>query len=111
MAKKRSFNQMRLFAQQLPVQFQEGKMLMRGDALTAKKPEATGEDGKPLDPDKFYEVPISQGVNHYRRIKRLFKAKGYGGVKQYAEEVVALHEISIMQHQNFMAAMPTMPQF
>lgn len=111
MAKKRSFKEMRQFAGQLPVQFQEGKMLMRGDAISEKLPDAKGEDGGPLDPDKFYEVPTSSAVNHYRRIKRLFKAKGYDGVKQYSEEVVALHELSILQHKNFMAAMPTMPQF
>ena len=108
MAKKSSFKQMRQYAAGLPVQIQEGKTYLRGDALLETSKTGLDKDGKPFLPDQWYEVPTEQGVNHYRRIKKLFKRGGYDAVRQYADEVIGLHADSLVQHARMMAAMPSM---
>ncbi len=108
MAKKSSFKEMRTYAAGLPVQIQEGKTYLRGDALLEQSETGLDKDGKPFLPDKWYEVPTQQNVNHYRRIKKLFKSGGYPAVREYVDQVASLHADSLVQHARVMASMPSM---
>lgn len=109
MPDKRSFKNMRAVAANLPVQYHDGVMVIKGSEII-KQLGSVGKDkeGEKIDSDKWYKVPVQQPVNHYRRIKKLFNSKGYAGVSAYVDEVVQLHAESIVQHQNVMKDFPAM---
>lgn len=110
MPKKRSFKHMRSVALQLPEQFQEGALVVSGaDIIKARGEDAKEVNGNPIDPDKPYRIAIYQRVNHYRRIKKLFNAKGYDAVREYIDNVIALYAESLVQHQQFMNTLPVQP--
>lgn len=110
MPKKRSFKHMRAVASQLPVQFQEGAMVIKGEELI-KARGAVGKDAaeEKIDSEKWYRIATQQEVNHYRRIKKLFNQGGYQAVKTYIDEVVQLHAEAAVQHANVLAGMPAGP--
>lgn len=101
---------MRAIAAQLPIQYQGGNLVIKGEELI-RQLGAVGKDaeGNKIDSDKWYKVPTQQAVNHYRRIKRLFHDKGYPAVQEYIDQVIRLHAEATVQHQKVLAGMPVMP--
>lgn len=109
MPKKRSFKNMREVAAQLPAQFTEGKMTVKGDFILGHNPEAVDKNGKAIEPKTLYEIPTQQRVNHYRRIKKLFSSGGYPAVIEYVNGVASLEVEAAMQHHALMSTMPSQP--
>lgn len=109
MPKKRSFKQMREVAAQLPVQFTDAAMTLKGEKILEQNPKAVDAKGTPIDPEKWYTSPTRQMVNHYRRIKKLFNSGGYPAVAEYVNGVADLEIEAAIQHQQFAATLPAQP--
>jgi len=76
------------------------KMLPTTSYATSEYQEISGEDlllsgnkevgGKPVESEKTYSmrVPVLNEENHYRRMKRAFRASGSEGIKRYLKRFV-----------------------
>lgn len=104
MAKKSSYKQMRMVAEKLPANFTEGIMTITGGKILEHKPTAKDAEGNPVDEKKLYKIPVQYNVNHYKRIKKIFKAMGYKGVDQYVNELIDLEAETKVNHAKFLAA-------
>lgn len=101
---------MRAVAAQLPIQYMDGMLVIAGSEIIRQKgTHFKDKDGKGIQSEQFYKIPVQNEVNHYRRIKKLFNQKGYDGVREYIDGVVRLHAESIVQHEQVMATTDLAP--
>ncbi len=101
---------MRAVAAQLPIQYQDGMLVIAGSEIIRQKgTHFRDKDGNGIKSDQFYKIPVQNQVNHYRRIKKLFNQKGYDAVRDYIDGVVKLHAESIVQHDKVMASTDLAP--
>lgn len=80
---------------ELPINYYEAKASLqyRGSELLEMDPDKKDSKGEPLDAKKIYFINGVQRhqVDHYKRMKRIYRRFGAIGVNQYVAEVVDLH--------------------
>jgi hypothetical protein len=101
---KQMYRDLQKIAQRLPFNYVEHKASLeyRGSEILEANPEAKDKEGNPIDPKKIYFINGSQRhvVDHYKRMKRIYRRDGEDGVKHYVTEVMAL-ELHAMQPKSF----------
>lgn len=97
-----------MLAAKLPIQFQDGHLMIHGSEIQ-KRMNGTAKEGEPIKSDKWYRLDVQNQVNHYRRIKKIYKRMNSAGVTQYINEVLKLTADSVRQHHNVIASMPQQP--
>ena len=45
------------------------------------------KDGSDIDPDKMYKVETVQDIDHFKKLKKIYRKKGYQGVEEYKREI------------------------
>lgn len=92
---KEDLRDLRALASQLPPTFTEAtvRRSVFGHQILEKDPHFKDADGNPLNPKKVYTVVVADKVlvNDARRLKKIYKTHGIGGVKKYVDEVVELN--------------------
>lgn len=101
---KQIHRDMQQIAARLPFNYVEHKASIqyRGSEILEQNPDAKDRDGNPIDPKKIYSIAGVQRhpVDHYKRMKRIYRRDGEAGVKHYIAEVMAL-EMHAVQPKSF----------
>lgn len=63
--------------------FRFGAFKETGKALLEANPKMKDENGKPIQPNKFYKVKLPVWINHEKEILKAFHLKGREGVDAY----------------------------
>lgn len=91
---KQIHRDMQQIAMRLPFNYVEApaSIQYRGSEILEQNPEAKDKEGNPVDPKKIYSINGVQrhAVDHYKRMKRIFRKSGEKGVQHYITEVLAL---------------------
>lgn len=81
---KMVLKQLRQFASVLPDVMQDTFAIVSGDEILKHNSNAVDGSGKGIIADGRYKVRAKMKVNHYRNLKKVYKAKGIDGVMEYA---------------------------
>lgn len=73
---KKVLKQIRQFATMLPIVTSECKKKVLGSEILKTNTEAKDGSGNPVDAGKVYEYDSTIRVNHYRAMKKVYKAEG-----------------------------------
>lgn len=84
-------------ASRLPFNYYECKTgaSFYGSEILASNPDAKDAEGQPINAVLKYTVNIDtqRPVDHYRRLKRIYREKGWAGVEHYCKSAVSsIHE-------------------
>lgn len=85
--KKDIQNQIREFADMLPVVNEPCIKKVLGSELLKENKNATDADGKPIIANLIYSLPAVIPRNHYRTMKKIYNKEGKDGLMRYAEKM------------------------
>ena len=87
-------NTLQKLAMRLPFNYVENpcSVKMKGSEILSHNKQAKDQDGTEIDPKKDYFINTTQRmpVNHYKRLKRIHREKGWQGVEDYCKGVIQL---------------------
>lgn len=93
-AKKEIYSSLIEVAKKLPFNYTEvvEKKSFLGADILKTNPKATDSEGKVISSDKNYVVPVTKRypVDHFKRMKRIYRSKGLPGVQEYVNGVMGI---------------------
>ena len=87
-------NELRQIAASMPIVMRHTseKQIMTGEELL--QDEIYEVEGEKVDPAKTYvfHAPVQIAINHYRKLKKMYKKHGIPGIKMYCTEIYRIEK-------------------
>lgn len=78
--------ELKKIADQLMPALETVEKKMTGKEVLEKFPDTLSLEGQPIEPGKYYTVPIMQEVDHFKKICDIYTTKGIQAVGEYVVE-------------------------